>query len=102
MRKGYSIQDCESHEKAQFADRLYELSQLTWLQLQQAPRHKQGYEKIERSAIVGDTVPNGITEDVHLIAFRCIGMAPMVGYRSADGVFQIVWIDRAFSLYDHS
>ena len=101
MRNGYSLVDCEKEEKAAFADRLYELSRLTWKQINQAGRHGQGYEKIDRDSIRGDAVPGGISEDVHIIAFRCIGRAPMVGYRSADGVFNILWIDRTFTLYRH-
>lgn len=101
LRNRYSLVDCERDEKAAFADRLYELSRLTWKQINQAGRHGQGYEKIDRDAIKGDAVPDGISEDVNIIAFRCIGLAPMVGYRSADGVFNILWIDRGFTLYKH-
>ena len=64
------------------------------------PRHGQGWEIIRRESIKGDSVPD-ISEDAHLIAFRCMGKAPVVGYRSADGVFNILWIDRDFDLYDH-
>ncbi len=101
LRSGYSIPDCEKDEKAAFADRLFELSRLTWAQLLNAGRHGQGCEKIERSSIKGDRVPNDISAEVSLIAFRCIGLAPMVGYRTADGVFNILWIDRVFTLYGH-
>ena len=101
LRNGYSLTDCEKDEKAAFADRLYELSRLTWAQINQAGRHGQGYEKLDRDAIKGGAVPAGITADVNIIAFRCIGRAPMVGYRSADGVFNILWIDRGFTLYKH-
>jgi hypothetical protein len=102
LRNGYSLVDCEKDEKAAFADRLYELSRLTWAQINQAGRHGQGFEKIDRDAIKGDAVPDSISADVNIIAFRCIGLAPMVGYRSADGVFNILWIDRRFTLYKHS
>ncbi len=101
LRPGYSIPDCEKDEKAAFADRLFELSRLTWAQLVNAGRHGQGYEKIDRTSIKGDRVPEDISADVSIIAFRCIGLAPMVGYRTSDGVFNILWIDRAFKLYSH-
>jgi hypothetical protein len=101
LRHGYSLTDCEKDEKAAFADRLYELSRLTWAQIRQAGRHGQGYEKIDRNAFRGDKVPDTISADVNIIAFRCIGLAPMVGYRSADGVLNILWIDRALTLYKH-
>jgi hypothetical protein len=101
MRSGYSVADCTKPEKAHFAVRLYELSRTSWAALRQAPRGGQGWEKIERRSLRGDVVPASITEDVNIIAFRCIGKAPMAGYRSKDGVFNILWIDRDFTLYEH-
>ena len=101
LRNGFSLTDCEKEEKVAFADRLYELSRLTWAQIMQAGRHGQGYEKLDRNAIKRDAIPEGISDDVNIIAFRFCGKAPMVGYRTADGVFNILWIDRAFRLYDH-
>lgn len=100
MRKGFSIEDCEKHERAAFASRLYELSRSKWSELRQMPRHGQGFETIPRDAIKGG-IPPEITDDVEILAFRFNGKAPMVGYRSKDGVFNIVWLDRAFELYDH-
>jgi hypothetical protein len=35
------------------------------------------------------------------IAFRCFGKAPMVGYR-VQAVFYLLWLDRHFTLYEHS
>ena len=101
IRHGYSLTDCEKEEKAAFADRLYELSRLTWAPLVNADRHGQGFEIIARDAIKGDAIPGGISADVNIIAFRCIGLKPMVGYRTADGVFNILSIDRTFTLYNH-
>ena len=100
MRKGYSVADCEQDERAAFASRLFELSQLTWNQIFSAGRHGQGFEKISQESI-RDQIPIEITEDVKLVAFRCVGKAPMVGYRTSDGVLSIVWIDREFELYSH-
>lgn len=101
MRPGFSVQDCTKEEKAQFADRLYRLSRMTWAELRQAPRKGLGWEIIQRSSLKRDAVPLSLTDDAQIIAFRCIGDAPMVGYRSKDGVFNILWIDRAFDLYKH-
>jgi len=100
MRAGFSINDCEKDEKAAFAARLFELSRSSWAELRQMPRHGQGWEKLERNAIRGG-IPSEITADVDIIAFRFCGKAPMVGYRSQDGVFNIIWLDRSFTLYDH-
>jgi len=101
MRPKYSLTECTKDEKAAFADRLYELSRSTWAALRQMPRKGQGWEVIPRHAIKGDGIPLFITEDVNILAFRCVGNAPMVGYRSRDGVFNIIWIDRDFTLYEH-
>lgn len=75
------------------------MSQLTWQQLSQAPRHGQGFESIARKAIKG-TFPSVLTQDVTILAFRFNGKAPMVGFRSGE-VFHVVWLDRTFELYDH-
>lgn len=99
LRKGFCILDCTTEQKAAFADRLREMSQLTWQQIQNSPRHGQGCEIIDRASI-RVPIPENITDDVKIIAFRCIGKAPMVGYR-ADEVFFVVWIDMNFSLYNH-
>ncbi len=99
LQKDYCISKCTADEKAAFADRIHEMSQLTWQQLSQAPRHGQGFESIERKAIKG-TFPSVLTQDVTILAFRFAGKAPMVGFRSAE-VFHVVWLDRTFELYDH-
>jgi hypothetical protein len=99
LSKSHCLSSCEVPEKAAFADRLHEMSQLTWQQIAQADRHGQGSETIDRDAIKA-SIPSCITEDVTIIAFRCIGMAPMVGYKVHD-TFYVVWIDRQYNLYPH-
>ncbi|MHB0822909.1 hypothetical protein F1645_16105 (plasmid) [Novacetimonas hansenii] len=74
-------------------------SKLTWNELRASGRHGLGYEKIGRSSMKV-AIPPFITEETPIIAFRCAGMAPMVGYRGGR-VFYVVWIDRAFDVYDH-
>ncbi|MEM9538468.1 MAG: hypothetical protein AAGA60_03040 [Cyanobacteria bacterium P01_E01_bin.42] len=99
LDRQYSIAQCTKDEKAALIDTLDRLSQLSWRELRQAPKHGLGYEKISRDAIRA-SIPNSITEDVNFIAFRFCGKAPMVGYR--DGaIFHLIWLDRDFSLYDH-
>ena len=99
LQKDHCLSKCTTEEKAAFADRIHEMSQLTWQQLSQAHRHKQGFEPIDRSAIKG-TFPSVLTQDVTILAFRFSGMAPMVGFRTGE-VFHVVWFDRAFNLYKH-
>lgn len=100
IHKDYCISLCQKEEKISFVNQIHLLSQKTWAEIRQAPRHGQGYEKIERTSIKS-SIPSHITEDVNIIAFRFHGKAPMVGYRSADGTFYIIWFDRNFTLYDH-
>lgn len=95
----HCITECETEERAAFATRMRELSQLTWRQLKSADRRGQGFEKVnERQLRVGS--PASITEDVRFIAFRFFGKARMIGFRAQD-VFHVVWFDRAMDLYDH-
>ena len=100
LQERYCISKCEKTDKAAFADKLRELSQLTWAQIKSSGRHQHGYEKI-RKASIRVSIPTHITDDVDLIAFRFSRNKPMVGYRDRE-VFYILWFDRDFSLYDHS
>lgn len=100
LQPNFCITDCTTDEKASFSHMLYKLSRFPWRELRQAPRHGLGYEKLERSSIKA-SIPQCVTEDVILIAFRFSGKKAMVGYRSGDGVFNILWLDRNFTLYAH-
>lgn len=99
LQKNFCVDCCEQKEKAALADKLFRLSQLSWAEIRQQNRHKLGYEKISRN-VIKSAIPPHVTEDVDLIAFRFCGMAPMVGYKR-DATFFILWLDRAFTLYDH-
>lgn len=99
LNREYCLSCCNSEEKAAFADTMHKLSQLTWQQIDCAPRYGSGYEKIARNAIRSG-IPSHVTDDVNFIAFRFCGMAPMVGYRDRN-IFHVIWLDRAFTLYDH-
>ncbi|EJM22034.1 hypothetical protein PMI21_00216 [Pseudomonas sp. GM18] len=99
LQQGYCVSDCSAEERGGVLGKLRSLSQLTWQQLRQAPRHGLGYEIIARTSLKAP-VPAVVTEDVHLIAFRAIGKAPMVGFRFGR-IFHVLWVDRAYTLYDH-
>ena len=94
----YSFEACNDELLSQFVKKLRKLSQLTWRQIHQAPKHGLGSEIIPRPALKRPP-PKHITEDVKILAFRCFGKNPMVGYRDDDGVFHIIWLDRNHSLY---
>jgi hypothetical protein len=95
----YCISKCDKDEKAAFVDKIYRMSQMTWLQLRMADRHGMGSEKLPRDSIKRP-IPAGISEEVSILAFRFSGLKSMVGYRQ-DGLFHIIWLDRDFTLYDH-
>lgn len=95
----YCITCCDKDEKASFADMLRNMSQMTWNELRNAPRHGMGSEKIDQKAIK-QPIPQGVTEDVTFLAFRFHALKPMVGYRVRE-TFHIIWFDRNFTLYDH-
>jgi hypothetical protein len=99
LRKDYCLSACTKDEKAAFADTLHKLSQITWNEISSSSRHGAGYERISRDSIRSG-IPAHLKEDVNFIAFRFCGKAPMVGYRD-ENIFHVIWIDRAFSLYDH-
>jgi len=99
LQDPFCVTSCQQDEQAAFAVTLRRLSEMTWAQIRNAPRHGLGTEKIDRSALRAP-IPGGITEDVVFLAIRFNGKAPMVGYRSGQ-TFHIVWLDRAFTLYPH-
>lgn len=99
LQSSHCISKCEKNEKVAFVDALFKRSQMTWQQLLQAGKHHLGSEVIDRDSIKA-AIPPFITDEVTLLAFRFNGNAPMVGYRDGS-TFHVIWIDRAFDLYDH-
>ena len=99
LQAGWCIQDCQQEEKAKILERLRKISQRTWQDIRQLDRHGYGTEVINHNSLrVG--LPQFITEDVKLLAFRAYDLVAMVGYRKGR-VFHVIWIDRQFKLYSH-
>lgn len=96
---GYSVACCENEELSSLASRMFALSQMSWLEIMQAPRHGLGTEKISQSSMKV-ALPKSVTEDVTLLALRYNGKKPMVGYRD-NRVFHILFMDHDFTLYKH-
>jgi len=94
----FCITLCDKDDKAAFAERIRQLSTMTWNQIIQADRHGFGREKIHRTALPNP--PRGISEDVTFIALRFSGLKPMVGYQTEE-TLHIIWFDRDFTLYRH-
>ena len=100
LRGEYCLSACTADQKAAFADRLHLLSRMTWGEIQRAPRHGLGTETIARSALGERQYPPEATEDVPILAFRCFGHGPMIGYR-IDRRFVVLILDPNCTAYDH-
>jgi len=99
LKGDYCLSACEQSEKAAFAEKLHQLSKLTWAEICQAHRHGMGFEKITRDQL-RCSIPPHISTDVNILAFRFCGKAPMLGYR--DGrTFHVLALDRNFTAYPH-
>lgn len=96
---GYCLEQCEQEARAAFADAMWRRRHLTWVEVQRAPRHGLGTEKIDRASIKVN-IPDRITEDVTLLVMRFHGTRPMVGFRDRQ-IFHIIWFDHNYSVYDH-
>jgi len=95
----YGLSQCGKDLKISLIHKLYELSQLTWNQITNAPRHGLGLETIPYEQIKG-RMPTHITSDQKFIAIRFHQLKPIVGYR-IERIFHIVWLDYNMTLYDH-
>ena len=96
LQSNYCVSKCTTNEKAAFSDQLRILGSKTWRELKQAPKHGIGFEKINYFKVA---IPKSL-ENETFIAFRFDGKKPMVGYRCKQ-IFNIVYLDRNFTLYDH-
>jgi hypothetical protein len=93
LAAGFSVSDCQPNHKAEFAQRLEELSRLTWGEIVQAPRRGLGSETFAQNTI-RVPIPDFVTPDVTLLSWRFGGAARIIGYRD-DQVLHIVWVDPA-------
>lgn len=100
LHKDYSVEKCEGEHQRAIILTLCKLSQMTWQQIQTAPKNGSGSEKISRKAIK-PAIPTHITKDVNFfLALRYFGKRPMIGYR-VENIFHLVYIDRDCSVYKH-
>lgn len=81
------------------AEAMFRRRERTWRQLRSDDKHGLGSETISRDALKV-ALPPCVTDDATILAFRFKGKAPMVGFK-LEGVFYILWLDRAFDVYDH-
>ena len=100
LDRDHHLLQCSNDEKAALANKMFQLSQMSWNAIQLSGRHGNGSEKIARNAI-RRPIPAFISGDVdHLLAIRFDGLKPMVGHRSG-AIFHILFLDRDFTLYAH-
>lgn len=92
--------ECNESELAALLQQLGRLSLLSWQEVQLAPRHGLGSEKIARTSIAAP-IPPAVTEDVKFfLSLRFQGKKPFVGFRNGY-VFHVLWIENRFRVYAH-
>lgn len=99
LQRGYCISDCGKDEKALLLDSLHKRSQMTWQQIINATRHGLGSELIPKHQIKTG-IPQAFVNEESFMSLRAIEKAPMVGVR-VRSTYYVIWVDRAFTLYDH-
>lgn len=85
-----------------FMKRLRNLSELGWNGIQTSQRHGFGMEKLPQE-IIKPQLPNIITPEVQLFAFRAVGNnLPFIGFREGK-ILHILFIETTFGdVYNHS
>lgn len=99
LQQEFTLDDTQTEEKIALLNNLILRSQLTWNQIQQAPRKGLGQEIIAQNAIK-PSIPSVVKKDTNILALRYNGNKPIVGFRDKD-IFHILWIDSKFSVYNH-
>jgi hypothetical protein len=100
LRGDFCITNCTKDEQAAFALKLHLLSQVTWMDLQLAPRHGIGYELIPVKQ-VNISIPPEVTQDItSLHVFRFSGKKAMIGFKD-ENIYHVLGLDRNFTAYNH-
>lgn len=88
----------DKRERIDFADRLHELSQLTWGTIKnKTNRQAFGYEKLDHITVKQGRKPDG----ANLIGFIYHDNHRMIGYQDPYGVFHILEFDYKGKRYKH-
>jgi len=100
LHPNYSLDVCQTEDRERLIERLYQLSKMSWQDIQLTNKHGFGSEKIKRESI-NPAIPQQISEDVtFFLALRYNGKKPIVGYRNGP-IFHLVYIDYNFTVYNH-
>lgn len=99
--KYHCIDCCEADDLIALLKRLRTLSKVTWNEIISSQKHGIGCEKISVKAIK-EPMPKKLNnpKDINFLSLRFNGKKPMVGFRE-ERVFNIIWIDFDFKVYDH-
>lgn len=96
LASGFTLDECDVRERADFAKGLQDRGRLVWAELVQTPHKGLGSEKI---AALKVPIPAGVPAD-EILAFRFGALARFLGFR--DGrLCHVVWIDARGRTYDH-
>ena len=96
----YGYESLEKDHKVDLINKIVRLSQYTWAELRHLDRHKLGSEKIDKTSL-NINLPEVVTEDTNILAFRFSGMITMLGFRSTWGTFYVIGFDSKFTAYKH-
>lgn len=99
IHRNWSIEHCQTQEQADFINRLFQLSQMTWHQIQFAGKENRGSEKFDINSLKAP-LPANITEEVSLLGIKFSGNKRMIGYRTGF-IFHVVFINHNHKLYKH-
>lgn len=100
IHKEYNLDACDDSEIKGLAKKVVQLSQMTWTEIQQAPKHGAGTEKISVKSL-NVIPPSFITPDVDfLLAARFDAKKPFLFHRYKF-IAHIIFIDPKFKTYGH-
>jgi len=91
------LSKCNKESKSYIADKLLQLSQLTWKDIHSNPKRGLGYEPIPCGKFK-IPLPSSITPEVTLLVFRFSSSGRMAGYRKQD-ILHIVAVGLHKELY---
>ncbi|MCU0432711.1 MAG: hypothetical protein MUC87_04590 [Bacteroidia bacterium] len=100
LHPNYNVEQCEGDDKQALIQRMAMIGRINWNELQLAPRHGIGCEKISKDSI-RPGIPAGVPEHIDFfLAFRYNGKKAIIGWRDTF-VFHLLYVDRNFSVYAH-
>jgi hypothetical protein len=104
LHGNYNFENCLSADRKfikGFVQKLKNLSDAPWHQIQFSDKHGIGSEKIAKSSIQA-SIPSSITKDVtDFLSFYFAGAkGRIIGYRSGV-IFHVIYIDTNLSVYNH-